>query len=392
MAEYTTNPVKDALSHILDNLSEADFKKFKHHLKGDVPWSKLENADRDDAICLIIQKYTDEHCGKTVVIILRKMNLNQAAKDLEEKEQEIKLEKLKTLEKSKFNCEQIVEKNEALARYVENQVKMEFERYNQFLLDDMAARVAAVREEVEQKSQAPRENIKKINREMSSLAVQDGRRSDEEDTSLQNGTAERSEPEPTAAPTPEYTLQDPGTLINVAKHMDDLKMTLWRKLMKMMTPMTLDPNTANPDLVLSEDLTSVQYVKKNPQRFHNNPCVLGSEGFTSGTHCWDVEVVEKTSWNVGVTGESVRRQGGNVWWIGISYVNNGFVVHNPNWIELKLTQKPQRIRLKLDWDRGELSFSDPDNDTLLHTIKHTFTEKMFPYIETRSFLRILPSR
>ncbi|XP_076119330.1 zinc-binding protein A33-like [Alosa pseudoharengus] len=273
--------------------------------------------------------------------------------------------------------------------YIEKQMKKEFEKLHQFLQDDMAAQIAALREEEEQKSQIQQQNIEKINRALSSLAMQDQMTTDH-DTFLQKRTAESSEPEPTAALTPACTLQDPGALINATKHLDNLKLKLWKKLLKMIAPMTLDPNTAHPDLILSEDLTSVRYVKNNQQRFHNNRCVLGSEGFTSGTHCWDVEVVEKTAWNVGVTRGSVRRQGGNIWWIGISYVNNGFVAHTPNWINLTLTQKPQRIRLKLDWDKEELSFSDPDNNTHLHTIKHTFTEKMFPYFETNTSLRILP--
>ncbi|XP_067425475.1 zinc finger protein RFP-like [Emydura macquarii macquarii] len=78
---------------------------------------------------------------------------------------------------------------------------------------------------------------------------------------------------------------------------------------------TLDPGTAHPELVLSEDGKSVRWadtrqrVPNNPERFDTEPCVLGCEGFTSGRHCWEVEVGDGGYWAVGVARESVRRKG-----------------------------------------------------------------------------------
>ncbi|XP_062391133.1 zinc-binding protein A33-like [Sardina pilchardus] len=205
------------------------------------------------------------------------------------------------------------------------------------------------------------------------------------------------------------TLQDPervsGALINVAKHLGNLKFRVWEKMQETVqyTPVTLDPNTAHPKLILSEDLTSLrcdnkkQQLPDNQERFDMWGDVLGSEGFNSGTHCWDVEVGENTWWYVGVMTESLQRKGDYtsmsgywyVWYYDAAY-GTCAAPHDPT--PLTVYQKPQRIRVQLDWDRGKLSFSNPDNNKHLHTFTHRFTERVFPYFFTgRNVpLRMLP--
>ncbi|XP_030641309.1 E3 ubiquitin-protein ligase TRIM39-like [Chanos chanos] len=208
----------------------------------------------------------------------------------------------------------------------------------------------------------------------------------------------------------QFTLQDPeiisGALINVAKHLGNLKFRVWEKMQNIVqyTRVILDPNTAASWLILSEDLTSVtfsdekQQIVDNPERYDFYPCSLGSEGFNSGTHGWDVDVGHSTYWTLGMTTESNQRKGKTFFKTGIwcvllykgkykSKASGGSVT------PLTVSYKIQRIRLELDWDRGKLSFFDPLNNTHLHTFTHTFTEKMYPFFYNNcklSPLRVLP--
>lgn len=79
---------------------------------------------------------------------------------------------------------------------------------------------------------------------------------------------------------------------------------------------TLDPDTAYPSLILSDNLRQVRYsylqqdLPDNPERFNLFPCVLGSPCFIAGRHYWEVEVGDKAKWTIGVCEDSVCRKVG----------------------------------------------------------------------------------
>lgn len=169
-------------------------------------------------------------------------------------------------------------------------------------------------------------------------------------------------------------------------------------------PVILDPNTAHGSLKLSRGLTSIAYtddwskLPDNSERFDDWANVLGSEGFKSGAHCWDVQVGANRDWDLGVVTESAKRKGdiddGTGVWYMVHKDGNYFTVSSPQTESLlTVIQKPQRIRVVLDWDRGKVSLFDLDNNTHLHTFTHPFTERVFPFFGSQCELfplRILP--
>ncbi|XP_076983847.1 E3 ubiquitin-protein ligase TRIM69 isoform X10 [Tamandua tetradactyla] len=170
---------------------------------------------------------------------------------------------------------------------------------------------------------------------------------------------------------------------------------IWKEMQSTLTPglspLTLDPKTAHPNLVLSKNRTSVwhgdikQVMPDDPERFDSSVAVLGSKGFTSGKWYWEVEVAKKTKWTVGVVRESIIRKGScpltpeqGFWLLRLRNQTDLKALDLPS-CSLKLTSNLNKVGIYLDYEGGQVSFYNAKTMTHIYTFSSIFIEKLYPY-------------
>lgn len=344
--------------------------------------------DDQQAVCLVCRdsrKHKDhKFCPMDEALTDNKEKLQDLLNHLQEK--------LIKFEDFKQNVDKSAKHIKAQAQCTEKQIKEEFKKLHQLLHDEEAASITALREEEKQKSQKMIDKIEETSKQIVYLTrtIRDTEEQmkAEDDSFLRDlkNTLKRGQ----------HGLSDPESLsemlIDVPKHMSNLKFTVLQKMQEYIkyTPVTLDPNTAHCNLIVSDDLTSVRFsddeklLPDNLERFDSRECVLGSEGFDSGIHCWDIEVGDLTNWTFGVMTESAQRKGDiltkkGLWVLGYTSGEYYAFVTPEQSPPLSVKNKLQKIRVQLNYEKGKLSFIDPLNNAYIHTFTQKFTERVYPW-------------
>ncbi|KAG8434325.1 hypothetical protein GDO86_012632 [Hymenochirus boettgeri] len=164
---------------------------------------------------------------------------------------------------------------------------------------------------------------------------------------------------------------------------------------------TLNKKSANCNLQVSSDKKSVKWTKekkptprnagfnksKGEQRFDTLPCVLGSPGFSSGRHYWEVQVDVTGDWAIGIAKYWVSRIGrvrlsasGGIWAIRHN-IGQYFVLSTPP-IRLTLSERPRKIRLYLDMEIRQLSIYNADSKEHIYTFDLSSSKSFLPFFWT----------
>ncbi|XP_074827435.1 E3 ubiquitin-protein ligase TRIM39-like [Natator depressus] len=279
------------------------------------------------------------------------------------------------------------EKTTEWQRNVKNKREMiagEFKKLHTLLREEEQLLLQSLEEEERETLQRLQENVTKLSQQSSSLQ----QLITEIEEKCQQPVAELlKDVKSTLSRSENVKLQEPEAVCTDLKNVYKISLDMREALKRFGVDVTLDPDTANPDLILSEDRKRVrdgdtrQDLPDKPERFDPCVCVLGAEGFAGGRRYWEVEVGDKTRWDLGVCRESVSRKGEFThkdYWRLILRDGEYSACTSPS-TPLPVSVRPGRVGIFLDYEAGEVSFYNVTDGSHLFTFTDTFSGTLRPY-------------
>lgn len=156
---------------------------------------------------------------------------------------------------------------------------------------------------------------------------------------------------------------------------------------------TMDPETAHPRIVLSADRTEVSIadsqllVQDNSSRFDVSLAILGSTGYSSGRHYWEVSVSKKSCYHIGMATESAPRRGSlsfrpvSGYWTIIMNKQGELRALDEIASTIQAEAHLLTLGVLLDYKKGQISFYDAGTRSHMYTFSgQTFRERIYPFI------------
>ncbi|CAK6975566.1 nucleolar protein dao-5-like isoform X3 [Scomber scombrus] len=153
----------------------------------------------------------------------------------------------------------------------------------------------------------------------------------------------------------------------------------------------LDPTTAHQCLVSADgkkvtDERGNQKVAKGPERFVLFGSVLGLNRLTTGKSYWEVEVSNKTAWDLGVARGDANRKGklllnpDDGYWAIVHFENKEYAALTAPPVHLSLKEKLQKVGVFVDYEDGLVSFYNVTAKSHIYSFTQcSFTGEICPY-------------
>ncbi|KAF4073528.1 hypothetical protein AMELA_G00244150 [Ameiurus melas] len=159
---------------------------------------------------------------------------------------------------------------------------------------------------------------------------------------------------------------------------------------------TLNPVTAYPFLILSEDRKQLkrgeklQFFRNSIQRFDVWSCITAKEGYNTGRHYWEVNVGDNKDWKVGVVRDSAQRKGlfdmnpSNGYYVLWWSTNHLRALTTSSLTKVKMTGRLRYLGVYLDCEEGHVTFYNAKTGSEIYSFvtEGAFNERMFPLFGT----------
>ncbi|XP_060900883.1 E3 ubiquitin-protein ligase TRIM39-like [Labrus mixtus] len=294
---------------------------------------------------------------------------------------------------------------EAADREIADGVQV-FTALTRFVETGLSELTEQIRQKQKTTAKQAEDYIKELNQETSEVRkrnaeVEQLSRSDDHHRLLQTFSSLKA-----SLPSKNWTgisLRQPSCEGTIARAVAELKETLSKGVEKLLdgelqrvqryaVDVTLDPDTAHPKLLLSDDGKQVNHsdevrnLPDNPERFSFCVIVLGKQSFSTERFYYEVEVRGKTKWDLGVVSVSANRKGqitscpeAGYWTLQLRNGNEYVALTDPD-ILLSVRAQPQKVGVFVDYDEGLVSFYNVDAKDMIYSFTGcSFTEDLCPF-------------
>ncbi|KAK2899976.1 hypothetical protein Q8A73_013105 [Channa argus] len=178
----------------------------------------------------------------------------------------------------------------------------------------------------------------------------------------------------------------------IQQELEKLTSTELKRVPKFTVNVKLDPTTAHQRLVISDDGKEVKdggedkEVDDSPERFDLFGSIVGLNRLTSGKSYWEVDVSNKSGWDLGVAKGDANRKGkllltpDNGYWVTVHYEDDKYAALTAPPVRLSLKEKPEKVGVFVDYEEGIVSFYNVMAQSHIYSFTEcSFDDELFPY-------------